>query len=242
VSDLVTTADLRARVLRDTGFEGDGFADAVGLTDDILRTARAFQDELFSIGQLYYRSSVTISTVNNQSVYTLPADFYKVKLVSVQGRSGTWGRAQQIDDADVPDALNAGVNGYADEFYGYVLGGAFGVTPTETIEWLPAPRFVRPFRVDYFPSAVFAISGGEYALRAHGNGWEEYIVADVAARLIEREEGDPTSWLRRKAEALDRIKRTAALRDMSQPTRVTRTADYYGSARNPWDRGRPRPR
>lgn len=242
MSDLVTTADLRARVLRDTGFDGDAFADLPGLTDDILRTARAFQDELYSSGQLYYRSSTTITTVVNQGVYTLPADFYKVKLVSVQGRGGTWGRAQQIDQDDVPDALNAGVNGYSDEFYGYLLGGAFGVTPTEVIEWLPTPMFARPFRVDYFPSAVFSISGGEYTLRSHGNGWEEYIVADVAARLIEREEGDPSACLRRKAEALDRIKRMAPTRDASQPTRITQTADFYGSARNPWDRGRPRMR
>jgi hypothetical protein len=112
------------------------------------------------------------------------------------------------------------------------------VTPTETIEWLPTPQAARAFLIYYVPAAQFVLSGGEYGIRAGGPGWEEFIVADVAAKLLEREEGDPSPWLRRKGEALDRIKRMAPTRDASTPIRPTRTADPYGVTRphRPWER------
>lgn len=240
MSDLVSTLQLRARVRRDTGFEGDLFAQDPDLTDDILRAARELNDEFAGLGRPFHAAATTITTVSGTAVYNLPADFSRVLVVSAQGSTGMFSRARQVEPYEIPELLNMGLNGFASEFRGFRILNTFAATPLETIEWLPTPSFARPFRVDYVPSASFPISGGEYNIRAGGNGWEEYIVADVAARLLEREEGDPSSALRRKAEALARIRKLAPTRDASGPIRPTLTNNYYGQPSSPWNRGRPR--
>lgn len=234
MSDVVSTLTLRDRIRRDTGFENDSFALDAGLTDDILRSARWLADELISIGQEYARSTTTIATVNGTAVYALPTDFYRLLAVHATASGGTIFRAEPFEMADLEGLLNQ-TTGLRSEFGKYRTSGASAATPTETIEWAPTPNFVRNFRLDYIPTPVFTIASGEYNIRCYGPGWEEFILADVAARLLEREESDPSAFYARREQVLTRIKRRAPTRDAS-PVRPTRTRDAYGfnKPRKPW--------
>jgi len=52
------------------------------------------------------------------------------------------------------------------------------------------------------------------------NGWEEYIVCDVAAKALEKEESDPNPQLKRKADLHKRIMECAPNRDAGTSARV----------------------
>lgn len=236
MSDIVTTATLRARVRRDTGFTGSSYTTDADLTDDILRAARELEDELITIGQEFERTTVTVTTVPGVASYNLPIDFYRLLAVHVTTSGGTFFRAEPFEFGELEGLLNQGTT-ISNEFGKYRLGGAFGVVPTETIEWAPTPTFARSFRVDYVPSPTFPLDGGEHNLRSHGPAWEEFIVADAGARLLEREKADASAFYQRRENARARIKRRAPTRDAS-PVRPARTRDFYGFSRprRPWDR------
>jgi hypothetical protein len=80
----------------------------------------------------------------------------------------------------------------------------------------PSGQFVRPL---YVPRCIPLVSDSDTLDGL--NGWEEYIVADVAAKALAKEESDPSELLGRKAALLVRIRDIATERDISTPARVT---------------------
>jgi hypothetical protein len=66
-------------------------------------------------------------------------------------------------------------------------------------------------------------------------GWTAYIVNDVCAQLMAREESDPTPWLARKEEAKKLIVDAALKRDLGKAGRITRT---WRTGHRMWWRGR----
>ena len=51
------------------------------------------------------------------------------------------------------------------------------------------------------------------------NGWEEYVINDVTAHFIEKEESDASPFYKRKAELTERIARLAPDRDAGMPAK-----------------------
>ena len=60
------------------------------------------------------------------------------------------------------------------------------------------------------------------------NGWEEYVVIDVAMKMMAKEESDTSVLERRKAAIIRRLEAEAANRDMGMPAHVVDVPDYDG--------------
>jgi hypothetical protein len=55
------------------------------------------------------------------------------------------------------------------------------------------------------------------------NGWEEYVIADVAIKMMIKSESDPSAAMALKSEAEARINRMAPKRDQGRPVQVADT-------------------
>ena len=104
-----------------------------------------------------------------------------------------------------------------------VLGQKIYFTPrpgqSGTIEIFYIPGFTRVLQDDApisFPIQV---------------GWEDVVISGMAARLLQREESDPSVMLLEKAQGIQRIKNAAADRDAGEPHRV---ADVHNRFRYGW--------
>jgi hypothetical protein len=63
------------------------------------------------------------------------------------------------------------------------------------------------------------------------NGWEEYVIEGVAARMLEKEESDASAQRHRQQQVLKRIMTLAEDRDVGEPHQMQDSEGYNTS----WD-------
>lgn len=118
---------------------------------------------------------------------------------STAGRDGTWESANNIYYRVY----------FADEEV-WTSGNSF-----RGIAFYPSPPGGQEFRVFYIPYPS--------ASRNHFNflsGWDEYVVVDAAAKVLEKEESSAVHLYRRKAELTDRIRFHAATLNLDEPDQI----------------------
>ena len=147
------------------------------------------------------------------SEYLVPDDFYRLKKVFVRDSDNqrtVLPRASLNDleylhsdvhysQLDKPSGLAYMLAGR----YLYIWPDDHGVTGTLEIWYTPDMPLLEHLE-DTVP-AVIPVQ------------WEDVIICDVAARILEREESDPTPMLMRKQAILMRIRKSAANRDSAMP-------------------------
>lgn len=60
------------------------------------------------------------------------------------------------------------------------------------------------------------------------NGWEEYVIVDVAAKCLEKEESDPSALYARKQYLIGRIQRVGKNRDAGMPKQIINLSRVNG--------------
>lgn len=127
----------------------------------------------------------------------------------------------------------------------YRLGGAqYAGTATEPypyLELLPAPTENVAIRLIYLPISSVATddeSPGSETIDGI-NGYEEFIVCDVAARILAIEESDTSYWVGRREQIRARIAGLAGARDAGHPERIVdrrgqRAIDAGGADDDSW--------
>jgi hypothetical protein len=201
-------------------------------------------------GQEYYRSGARLFTIPGTVLYELPPDFYKALAVTIApGRVidstfnpatpaglffattviayddsvGDWRAAEPFMMSETA-ALRSSRDGgpYATR---YRLGG-LQLTNEHTaqayIELRPAPRELFTVQLDYIPTCSKDEVGAIVPeVTWDGiDGWEEYVVLDVAITMLGMEESS-TAHLERKLDRMrERLTALADNRDAGRPERI----------------------
>lgn len=114
----------------------------------------------------------------------------------------------------------------APECLRYRLGGQQYVADTTDsypiLELLPAPTENVALKLIYLPIADVQTSAESPGDETYDgvNGWEEFIVCDVAARVLAIEESDNSYWVGRREQLRARVQGLAGARNAGQPERV----------------------
>lgn len=113
---------------------------------------------------------------------------------------------------------------------------------TALMSFVPrAPRDVQ-ITVWYIPLAFHAAKGGDqqicqglcpHPLLTTWNGWDEYVISDVCAKIQEKREGDPRPFAVRRDRARARIISAAVAFDTGEPARIRDAREEYGG--DPYD-------
>lgn len=232
MADIVVTRDqLRSRIRSRCDQAGSTFIGDTEL-DEMMNAAYAhLVDELYDVIDVEaFVSSVDDTTVAGTDVYTLSPnggpslednDLYRIAGVDVQFQ-GKW-RSIGRWKFTSRNALNdvSGWSGPGDTFY--KLHGHNQADGETRIRFYPTPQGVHSFRVWYMPIA-FTIDATTPMLAL--NGWDEFVVCDVCAMILEKEESEAGPFTARRDRALRRVIWAAKMLDDSGTEGPRETVDW----------------
>lgn len=209
-AQLVSSAKDRANMEKSTLITDAQWKEYVNKSKDSLYDLliSAYSDE-------YYVTTYTFSVVGGTSEYALPSDFYK--LISCSLKSG-----QEYMPLKKFSYQSRNRNDYypyrSNRFnlrYEYRISGS-------NIILDPVPSSNDTIELIYIPMAVNLSADGD--LLKGFNGWEEYIIIDVAIKALRKEESDTTELERDLMRLTERLDRMADQRDIGQPARIIDTS------------------
>lgn len=162
-------------------------------------------------GPDYYIESHSFATVSDTQDYALPADFYKLKGVDILISGDDYFSLRPFNfnernrNQEVSDILGA-------PSLRYRLVGS-------NIRFSPTPSAAHTVKLWYVPTATaLAVDGDTYA---DVNGYVEYVITDVAIKMLQKEESDVSVLSAQKMDLRKRIENMAQNRDAEQPESIS---------------------
>lgn len=218
--------------------------EALGMVD---RSVHALYDLLIEAhGQEYYLKRTTIAVVPivspAEAIFALPQDFYQLVSVAIQSPAFLgFVPIEPFMDRERAELMTQSVVGmYYPQMTRYRLRGEQAVagnppvtSPSALIEFLPTPLIAFTAFVWYVPTCARAAIGtltNPDIFYDGINGWEDFIIYDVAAKMVIKEERDPGPYLAQRAYVEARIKALAGSRDQGMPEHVVDTRGWLRRA------------
>ncbi|MBV9311553.1 MAG: hypothetical protein JOZ73_12010 [Solirubrobacterales bacterium] len=211
----VTLNDLRTATLVAANMENSTFIATTPVgSSELDRYINQSWFELYELllgkGQDLFLSSYSLTLVNGQDTYALPADFYKLRGVDITS-GGDTRDVTPFSFAARNDFKNA--RGWTQ--FGPVQYRLYGAN----IVFIPVPGSSDQAKLWYYPAPTAFTSGAQS--QDFVAGWDEYVIVDAAIKCLRKEESDVSVLLAQKAALKTRIEENIAVRDAGHPSRVT---------------------
>lgn len=218
-----TLSDLKDRVRQRADKVNSTWLADAELTSYINASYAELYDLLVTTYEDYFitgPTSFTLST-SDAGVYSLPSDFYKLKGVDFQ-TGGDWITVypHTWDDRN-NSRISRRYTSAGDTERSYrMIGSNLRIEPSDAA--------TGTYRLWYVP-AYTALSSDTDEIDSiiSRNNWEEYIVVDAAAKVLQKEESDASGVLFAKDQLRKRIEGSATDRDIDQPESVSDVRDRY---------------
>jgi hypothetical protein len=206
-----TLAQLRTRAQSRADMVNDAFVSNSEWLDFINASVAELYDLLVSADEDYFTTTSAFSTVAGTETINLPGDFYK--LVGVDLLDAASGLTVTLRPYNVRER-----NSYRNATWAPQSVPRYWLRAGK-LSLLPVPTDVRTGTLYYVPVATKL--AGDTDTFDGINGWEEYVVADCAAKAVAKQEQDPTPFLQAKNELAARIKAMAQQRDPGAPHTIS---------------------
>lgn len=211
MANTTTRAQLRTRARQLADRESSTFVSDTELNTRADVSASELHDILVTRFEDYFESKSTIVMVSGTSDYALPTDFYKDLWVDfVTGsKNYTMKRYMNMErNRRQFGTAQAGIAQYR------IIGSLIRVIPTPG-----SGSIVMGYVPQYAPFTADSGAGGVVE-SAVPQGWEEYIVADMAMYMLNKEESDISAVMAIKMQLKERIEIAAEDRDTNEPIHV----------------------
>lgn len=186
--------------------------------------ARGLYDLLLTHqGKAYFSTDLVVSTVAGTTDYVLPQDFYQ--LTSLRGILG-----DEVFDiypftpAEETILLQQSlVGGQSPWLTRYTIGGVQSVPglapsqPARRLKILPIPTQVFSLQMSYVPACVRENNTADDVYYDGVSGWEEWIVWDCVAKMLAKQESDPSFAMAQRQQVEIRIRGLAGALDRLHP-------------------------
>lgn len=161
----------------------------------------------------YYMSEYSFNADGTNLQFALPTDHYKLRGIDVRVNAGEWSTVKRFNF----NRRNEGQQGSAFSLLGipfleYRLVGS-------NVRFNRVPDSGLQFRIFYHPkAATLALDTDTYD---DINGYLEYVIVDVAIKMLNKEESDTSVLLAQKAALKARIEAMAQNRDANEPESIS---------------------
>lgn len=181
---------------------------------------------LSSRGENYYIDSFSFTTIPGSDTYPLPVDFYKLMGVdyvtsstqSITLKSFRWQER----------------NRFREPFYNARIYNLMYQLRNNDLVFIPTPNGNQQIKVWYIPRSPELVADTDTFDGI--NGWEEYVVIDVAIKMKVKEESPVDALVFAKQKMEERIAALSSGRDSTEPARVVDTdRSYTGYRNNAWN-------
>lgn len=220
MANTVTLAQLRTRCRELSDMENSTFVSDSEILSYINASYAELYDLLVSRNEDYYTTSTNL-TISSGNTVALPTDFYKNRGVDIRldSSGNSWSAVPKFNfnnrntrNANVSKLLSGQFNvSYR------IVGSDLHITPTDNA--------TGTYRLWYIPVYTPLSADGDTVDGI--SGWEEYIVVDVAMKMLSKEESSINHLVMMKKGLIDRIEAMAQNRDMDQPETVSDVTDLF---------------
>lgn len=205
-----------------------GFIDAGAEWPALINEAlAALHNELVSAGEGYLQTETTLTLVDGQVQYTLPADFFKL-VGAFLVDSGEYVPLQRF----MTKTFRGGVAGQPSSVWGPALRYDVRGSSTGPKMWFdPTPDGSSPdtIAVWYVPTFVPLVLFTDELPAWLPPGWEEFIVNYAVTRARVKEQSASAEDVQMLLEAMqERVRKEAVNRDLMNPQRVVSVGDFDG--------------
>lgn len=231
MSRTVTRDALVDRIRRATDTEQETFVTDADLAERVDESMTELYDLLIAgHGQEYYAKSADLLTQSGESSYDLDDDFYK--MLAIVGLDGsTWIDIPRFDNSEYAKLLSHSGSVKVTDIRYRISGIVTSSEINASIEILPTPTSALAIEYRFIPTVMRLDDDGDITYDGV-NGWESYVVWDVAAQILAKIKEDPSFALEERAKVVRRISGLSAGRDHTKPNKVQRTARApYGRMR-----------
>ncbi len=165
-------------------------------------------------------SPTVIYLTSSVANYPLPSDFLSLRNIqeSSTGTAGSWFNINRVNFKALQTQTYTD-NGY----HSYRLTSG-------SVVLHPTPTASGQIQLWYVPASPQLVSGSD--VFDGYNGWEEFVVVDVAIKMLIKEESDTSALQGQRNQLIARIDRMAATRDDANPDTIQ---DVRGGW-SPWSR------
>lgn len=218
LSDLVTT--LRAR----TDTSASQFVTDSELAEYLNSSLAELDDLLVATFEDYKVTTVQLtiaSSVEGSNYLTLPADFLKSRRVERQG-SATWIPLHRFQIAQQTWYATAGASFDRLSSLHYRIEGS----KCWVIPWSNAAGI---YRLWYVPRYLVLASGDALPDYMNQQAWTEFAICDSGAKVMQKQDLDPSIFLAQKQAQRERVLTAAGNRDAGPPRHMidTRGAQHH---------------
>jgi hypothetical protein len=158
-------------------------------------------------GSDYYVTTIEGQILANVMSYPLPDDFYELKGVDLRIENNAWQTIERYNFNErnrYPDGAVWNLFGYTNIRY-RIVGN--------NIQFTPTPDSNYDYRLHYVPLPTKLVNGTDTLDDL--NAYSEYVIVDVAIKMLTKEESDASIFLAQKEALKKRIVDKAANRDAS---------------------------
>ena len=99
------------------------------------------------------------------------------------------------------------------------------------LEFIPVPSARQPFRIQYIPRLPVLLQPNDLTTTSI-SGWLEYVITDVAIKILQKEESDVSVLMAQKQALKQRIESSAVNKDAGRPDTISdvRGNQWYGGS------------
>jgi hypothetical protein len=90
----------------------------------------------------------------------------------------------------------------------------------DKLELIPVPSAGQPFRIQYIPRLPVLLQPNDLTSTSI-SGWLEYVITDVAIKILQKEESDVSVLMAQKLALKQRIEQSASNRDAGRPDSIS---------------------
>jgi len=226
MEQIALLAGERADMLQSDGAGGQELSDFIN-TASVLYFINielaALWDHLIMSNEEYCSKRWNLTTVADQEDYSLPEDFYKLRMVFPLDSSGNREeplRRFHLQDLGKPELYRYPTS-IGTDFHTYRLMG-------KRLFLDPIPQIAgNLYEVWYCRDYPHTENKLDYIPHEYPKGWEDYVVEGVTARLLEKIESDSGPQRQRQNEVLGRIVQVIEDRDQGDPHTMIDTEDSF---------------
>ena len=221
MSNTVTLLQLKTQSRERADMENSDFISDSELTSYINSSYAELYDLLVSRYEDYFTTETTQTVASGASSFTLPTDFYKLRGLdlALDNSSNNYTPVPRFNWNNRNANVSRLLSGQFNVSY-RIVGGNMELVPTDSASG--------DYRIYYVPIYTPLVADTDTAVTAVSNqSWHEYVIVDVAIKMLSKEESSTTHLEREKMALIDRIESAARNRDANQPETVSDTTSLY---------------
>lgn len=209
----VTLKEIKEQARQRADMENSTFIKETELTLYVNSSISELYDILVQTYQDYYIDEYEFKTTSQVSSYPLPEDFYKLRGVDARLGSGDYIALKQFNfnERTAQTSLATWGSSITSDIRYRILA--------DKIKFVPVPDTNADIRIWYTPSPK-ELKESEDIFPIH-RGYIEYVVVDVAIKMLQKEESDVSVLMNQKANLKRRIEEVAGSRDTGDSESIT---------------------